>query len=72
MTLKSTIMKTRIVLRSLDELSPKLVAPETATPVPALPQSNVAGLQQQQLVPLRVRQREHSRSENHRHWGINE
>ncbi len=67
-----TIMKTRIALKSLNDLSLEILKPETDKPVPATPEPNSTVSQERDRVLVPLRQREHADSTGYRHWGINE
>lgn len=61
-------MKYEYTIKSLAELSPELLDPESAKPTPPTP----AGIQQPQQTQSLVPAPDYSKFEAYRHWGLND
>ena len=65
-------MKPKRVLKSLAELFPKVVEPESNRPAQASPKPSPAGVQQPRPNQLFILVPEHSGFAGYPHWGLNE
>jgi hypothetical protein len=65
-------MKSKTVLKSLDDLSPEVIKLEPDKTAPAHLDSTPARLWGPRHVPLPVREWKHSDPVGYQHWGLNE
>jgi len=65
-------MKRKTVLKSFDDLSPEVVAPEPERPAQASPKPTPASVQKPPETKLPIAEPEHSGFAGYPHWGLNE